>query len=98
MDEDFAWIRFFDNADLYDRTPATDAWIEENLAEDIDFDDTRMMVTETEPKFPDTDRVRVNMVYLHVDETACFWEIVPKHSDQCCESQVVRSDMELFAE
>jgi hypothetical protein len=95
-DSDFAWMRFYDNADLYEGSPATDAWIEENSPEDFVFD--RMMVTETKPEFGDDARVRVNMAYVEVDENSCFWEIVPKHSDQVCESQVVRSDMELFAE
>ncbi len=97
-DRSFAWMRFYDNADLYEYQREVQDWIEENSAEDFDFDDTRLMVTETKPEFGDDARVRANMAYVEVDENSCFWEIFPKHSDQGCESQIVRSDMELFAE
>lgn len=97
-DEDFVWMQFSDSADLYERSKTVDNWIE--CASDETFDDTRMMVADFKPEFLDNDddRVRVSLTYVQVDETACFWVMHPKHSDQVCESQVVRVDDELFAE
>jgi hypothetical protein len=95
-DEDLAWMQFSDSADLYERSKTVDNWLE--AASNEEFDDTRMLVTDFKPEFHDSDRVRVSLTYMQVDESACFWVIHPKHSDQVCESQLVRADMELFAE
>jgi hypothetical protein len=98
-DDDFSWMLFSDSADLYYRTPSVNDWIEANGPEDdFDFDATRVMVTETKPEFHEIHRVRVSLTYLQVDESACFWELLPKHSDQSCQSQVVRADDALFTE
>jgi len=95
-DDGFAWMMFYDSVDLYEHTPETEAWLEENS--EGDFDATRMVVTVKKPEFPDIDRERVSQSYLQVDERSCYWEVSPKHSGLTLESPLVRADMELFAE
>lgn len=95
LDGDFSGIEFYDCVDLYEYSDVIDTWIDANSDPET-FGDRLWVVVDTKPDFEGAVPVQTACTRVHVDVADCFWEICPKHSDQVCQTQVVRADDDEF--